>query len=112
MSAATILPHEQNCPIPSGTVPNPYAPNVVVADLNNDGKPDLILPVLVPNPSIVGGQSTAIWTFLGNGDGTFQDPQKFKLATVPTWLAVGISTMIRCQTLWLVFIPRMTSASY
>jgi len=89
VSATTNLPHELNCPIPAGTVHNAYAPNVVVADLNDDGKPDLILPVVVPNPSIVGGQHTAIWTFLGNGDGTFQNPQKFTLATVPSWLAVG-----------------------
>jgi hypothetical protein len=89
VSATTILPHELNCPIPAGRVHNPYAPNVVVADLNGDGKPDLILPVVVPNPDIVGGQHTAIWTFLGNGDDTLQNPQKFTLATVPSWLAVG-----------------------
>jgi hypothetical protein len=89
VSAGTSLPHEFNCPIPAGAARNAYAPNVVVADLNNDGKPDLILPVVVPNPSLVGGQHTAIWTFVGNGDGTFQNPQKFTLATTPSWLAVG-----------------------
>src|SRR5437016_1582424 len=68
---------------------NPYAPNVAVADLNHDGKVDLVVPVVVPNPSIVGGQSTAIWAFLGNGDGTFQSAQKFNLPTAPSWLAVA-----------------------
>jgi len=87
VSQTAILPFELSKLFPPPQ--NPYAPNVVVADLNDDGKPDLILPVVVPNPSIVGGQHTAIWTFLGNGDGTFQNPQKFTLATVPSWLAVG-----------------------
>ena len=86
VSAITYLPHCSVCPF---TARNPFAPNVAVADLNNDGKLDLILPVAVPNPSIVGGQPNAIWVFPGNGDGTFQAVEKFNLATAPSWLAVG-----------------------
>lgn len=91
VSFTTLLPHHTiptPCPYP---VPhNPYAPNVAIADLNNDSKRDLVLPVVVPNPSVLlPHQYTAIWTFLGNGDGTFQSPQKFALTTTPSWLAVG-----------------------
>jgi len=69
--------------------PNPFAPNVAVADLNGDGKLDLVFPVVVPKPSIVGGQTTAIWALRGNGDGSFQRAQGFKLPTAPNWLSVG-----------------------
>jgi hypothetical protein len=68
---------------------NPYAPNLAIADLNNDGKPDLVVPVVVPKPSIVGGQKTAVWVFLGNGDGTFAGPRGFNLTATPDWLSVG-----------------------
>lgn len=86
VSATMSLPHAP-CTFPAPQ--NPYAPNVAVRDLNNDGKLDLIAPVVVPKPSIVGGQPSAIWTFLGNGNGTFQSPQQFDLTTQPTWLGVG-----------------------
>jgi len=87
VSATEILPYHYSFYPPPPQ--NPYAPNVAVADLNHDGKLDLVLPVVVPNPSIVGGQTTGIWAFLGNGDGTFEAAQKFNLATAPSWLAVG-----------------------
>lgn len=86
VSANMSLPHAP-CRFPAPR--NPYAPNVAVADLNNDGNLDLVAPVVVPNPSIVAGQSPAIWTFLGNGAGTFQFPQLFDLATEPSWLGVA-----------------------
>ena len=63
--------------------------DIVVADLNEDGQLDLITTVAEytgacgsPTPS------SAAWAFLGNGDGTFQAPQQFNLATQPGWLAV------------------------
>jgi hypothetical protein len=87
VSATEILPYHYSFYPPPPQ--NPYAPNVAVADLNHDGKLDVVLPVVVPNPSIVGGQTTGIWAFLGNGDGTFEAAQKFNLATAPSWLAVG-----------------------
>jgi hypothetical protein len=68
---------------------NPYALSLAFADLNNDGKLDLVLPVVVPKPSIVGGQTTAVWAFIGNGDGTFAGPQRFTLTATPDWLSVG-----------------------
>jgi hypothetical protein len=66
---------------------NPYAPNLAVADLNNDGKLDLVVPVVVRKPSI--GQATAVWAFLGNGDGTFAGPHYFNLTATPDWLSIG-----------------------
>jgi len=67
---------------------NPYAPNLAVADLNNDGKLDLVVPVVVPKPSIVGA-TTGVWVFQGNGNGTFSGPAKFSLTATPDWLSVG-----------------------
>lgn len=45
-----------------------YALTVVVADVNRDGKPDL----LVANASGTGGPDGSVGVLLGNGDGTFQ----------------------------------------
>jgi len=61
------------------------------ADLNNDGKLDLI--ALAQGWPVGCGQSCPppepkIEAFLGNGDGTFQKAQLFSLATVPNWLAL------------------------
>lgn len=89
VSATRVLPHCNTYTVCPFTTRNPFAPNVAVADLNNDGKLDLILPVAVPNPSIVGGQTNGIWVFPGNGDGTFQAVEKFNLATAPSFLAIG-----------------------
>jgi hypothetical protein len=86
VSATTSLPHCSVCPL--GTQ-NPFAPNLVVSDLNSDGKLDLVFALSVPKPSIVNGQPNGVWAFLGNGDGTFQPVEKFNLATPPIGLSVG-----------------------
>src|SRR5262249_34223116 len=46
-----------------------YPRNLAVADLNGDGKLDMIVPM-----NQVG---SAVSVFLGKGDGTFQTPQTF-----------------------------------
>ena len=48
--------------------------SVAVADVNGDGKPDLV----VANDS-----SDTVSVLLGNGDGTFQAQQTFATGTMP-----------------------------
>lgn len=67
---------------PVGTGPTAFA----IADVNHDGKPDLI----VANFDGVAGDSGTVSVLLGNGDGTFGPPQKTVLAgSDPLSLAVA-----------------------
>ena len=52
-----------------GAMPGYVYPNAVVADVNGDGKPDLIIAAASGS-----GPYTDLWVLLGNGDGTFQAP--------------------------------------
>ena len=54
--------------------------NVVVADFNGDGKPDLAV-------SVAGNESISI--FLGNGDGTFQTATTIPSMWGAQWIAAG-----------------------
>jgi hypothetical protein len=51
----------------AGTSPN----SVVVADVNGDGKPDLVVADFGPN------SAGAVWMLLGEGDGTFQSAVRY-----------------------------------
>ena len=63
--------------------------DIVVVDLNGDGQLDLTTTVAEYTGACGSPiQSSAAWVFLGSGDGTFQAPQQFNLATLPGWLAV------------------------
>jgi hypothetical protein len=64
--------------------------DILATDLNGDDKPDLIMTV-TERMGACGSTtpSPAVWAFLGNGDGTFQAPQKISLATLPSWLTLG-----------------------
>jgi hypothetical protein len=66
--------------------PVPYAvglsPNgIVVADVNGDGKPDLVVPIYAANSNVS--------VLLGNGDGTFQAPLSMSVDGTPLAVAVG-----------------------
>ncbi|MEO6806638.1 MAG: FG-GAP-like repeat-containing protein [Edaphobacter sp.] len=64
----------------SATAPNTaLLPQVVsTADLNGDGRPDLI--GINPTFSIGTGAVTQLLTYVGNGDGTFKAPSTFAIA--------------------------------
>jgi hypothetical protein len=65
--------------------PGPTA--VAVGDFNGDGIPDLIvINGGVPDP---GGLGQSVALLLGNGDGTFQKPQRYGAGGSPLWVAVG-----------------------
>ncbi|HEY2586148.1 MAG TPA: FG-GAP-like repeat-containing protein [Tepidisphaeraceae bacterium] len=59
---------------------NPEPMSVAVADVNGDGKPDLV----VANSSF-----NEVVVLLGNGDGTFQAPQSFPVGASPQFVAVA-----------------------
>ena len=63
-------------PVPIGTAPLAE----VVADLNRDGKPDLVVANSVSN---------TVSVLLGNGDGTFQAAQNYAVGQDPVSVAVG-----------------------
>ena len=54
--------------------------SVVVADVNGDGKPDLIAAEYY---------NSKIKVFLGNGDGTFQPPSEYLTGSSPFWIVTG-----------------------
>jgi hypothetical protein len=54
--------------------------NVTVADINGDGKLDLIVP---------GGPANSVSALFGNGDGTFQPAQQIATGNTADWATVG-----------------------
>ena len=59
-----------------------YEPAVAVADVNGDGKPDIILPAL-------GDSGYEVLVFLGKGDGTFQTPSSLKASEPDATVIIG-----------------------
>jgi len=57
-----------------------YSASIAVADLNGDGKPD----VVAVNPS-----NNTVDVLIGNGDGTFQGQKGYPVGNFPTSVAVG-----------------------
>ena len=59
--------------------------SVAMADVNGDGKLDLV----VANETIIDSEYYGVSVLLGNGDGTFQNPIPIGLNTSPDFVAVG-----------------------
>jgi subtilisin family serine protease len=57
---------------PSSPSLSPYVSEVVIADVNGDGKPDLLV---LGSQLLSADDQNAIYEFLGDGDGTFQAPK-------------------------------------
>jgi hypothetical protein len=58
---------------------------VAAADLNRDGKPDLV----TANGDIFGGSPGKISILLASGAGSFQDSVDYPVSGTPTWVAIG-----------------------
>jgi hypothetical protein len=68
----------------SNTVLGSYFSALVAADINGDGKLDLIASDSTDSPPTDGGA----WAWLGNGDGTFQNQTEYATGSQSTSLAV------------------------
>src|SRR5437867_498641 len=60
-----------------------YPSSVAVGDFNGDGHLDLAVAI---NGRVSGGTVSVL---LGNGDGTFRDPQDYAVGSMPFSVAVG-----------------------
>jgi len=65
------------------TFPGLYADGLITADVNGDGRLDL---VALGNPT---GNTSAVYVFLGNGDGTFQPGVSYGVGNFPNFMAAG-----------------------
>ena len=54
--------------------------NLTLADVNGDGHPDLL---------VANSGERKVSVLLGNGDGTFDSPRAFSVATIPSFIAVA-----------------------
>jgi hypothetical protein len=65
------------------------AASAAVADVNGDGKPDLVVAYCSSTSSDCSGGGGTVGLLLGNGDGTFQTPVTFGAGgNTPFWVAV------------------------
>ncbi|HEX4066706.1 MAG TPA: VCBS repeat-containing protein [Acidobacteriaceae bacterium] len=76
-------------PTTIGTVEYPSIVDMAVADVNNDGKLDLIVAGNNNNTSGVTTSEGGFEIFLGNGDGTFQSPLTYTTPYIPNSITTG-----------------------
>jgi Bacterial Ig-like domain (group 3)/FG-GAP-like repeat/Abnormal spindle-like microcephaly-assoc'd, ASPM-SPD-2-Hydin len=69
---------------PTGYVAGPQPQTAQVADLNHDGKPDL-----VEVNQCCGANQNTVGVLLGNGDGTFGAATFYSVGKSPTWVAIA-----------------------
>ena len=67
-------------------LPAGYVNAMVAADINANGKLDLIAAVQIAGAS-VGAEEGGAWVWLGNGDGTFQGPTEYSTDSASSALA-------------------------
>jgi FG-GAP-like repeat len=75
-----------------GTAEYPYIVDMAVADLNHDGKLDLVVVSNDESDNCICQSSTAagvLQVFMGNGDGTFQTPQSYSTPATPFSVTVA-----------------------
>jgi hypothetical protein len=85
--AGNLLPGGGTFSTPATYSVGVFPTSVAVADVNGDGKPDLIVG---NNGSYsVPGYDASVSVLLGNGDGTFQSPINYGLTAAPLNIAVG-----------------------
>jgi hypothetical protein len=72
-----------------GSVDYPSIVDMAVADVNNDGKLDLIVAGNNNNTSGVTSSAGGFAIFLGNGDGTFQSPLTYSTPYIPYSITTG-----------------------
>ena len=75
-----------------------YSVGFAVGDFNGDGNQDIAALVDIPGQN---SDSSEIYLFLGNGDGTFQSPKQFPASPWDRWLFWRVTSTAMASLIWL-----------